>query len=72
MLPNKDNTNPKDLDESIQHTNLRLDELILANHNLESVMEHENQTLAKQIGELDNNFTARMQAGFADLSTLFT
>lgn len=60
MPPKKYNTNPKDLDESLQHTNLRLDDLILANRNFESAMEQDNQNMARQISDLDNNVNERV------------
>ncbi|XP_058788145.1 uncharacterized protein LOC131662390 [Vicia villosa] len=72
MPPKKDTTNPTDLDASIQHTNLRLDDLILANRNFEAAMEQDNLNLTRQIGELDSSVTDRLQTGFAELSKQLT
>ncbi|CAI8601103.1 unnamed protein product [Vicia faba] len=74
MPPKKDTTNlnPKDLDESIQHTNLRIDELILANRNVESTIDFNNENMHQQLKELDNSFNDRMKVGFLELGSLMT
>ncbi|XP_058777144.1 uncharacterized protein LOC131651501 [Vicia villosa] len=72
MPPKPSNPTPKDLEESIQHTNLRLDDLILSNKFLESTMESNNQSITEQLDQMDNNLESRLIASFAELSSLMT
>ncbi|XP_058757342.1 uncharacterized protein LOC131630580 [Vicia villosa] len=75
MPPKLTNPTPKDIEDTLQATNQRIENLISTHENLESSMEANNQAVALQLGQIHNNHTTletTMNNNFAALTTLMT
>lgn len=55
MLKKPTNPTPNDRDDSLQVTNYHLDGIFNHNHNLETPMEDNNQTISMKLTQLENN-----------------
>lgn len=55
MSPKLSNPTPKDLDETLQAINHRIDDLISIHENLESTIEANNQAVVLQLGQINTN-----------------